>query len=509
MHPLAASSLERRTRATWERCSAQLCVEFKGRSFSWGDVARFALQLDALLSAHGCHRGHRVAVIARSTPGVLASQYALLGTGRELVIVNPFAPQAAIASELARLAPLVVIAHARDWDTPELAQWQGPAHALAVRIGHDDLSAPIANTPAHWAGLPSVSPGDAAAVEMLTSGTTGAPKRARMRADTVDAAGQDAWDTLTDIERYTASADRAQPFLNFWPLTNVGGLSFVFHAALEGRAMVLFERFDVAAYVEAVRRWQPAVLTLPPAQLRMVMAAQVAPSDLACAAVVRSANAPLDPSLRDEFEAAYRIPIMTYYGVTEFCGVVSGWPMEVFMRLRKSKAASVGLPRPGVGFRIVLQAGGKALPPDAIGTLEVRVGRLGPQWITTSDMGRIDADGFLFLEGRADGAINRGGFKILPETIVQALRTHPAVYDAAVIGLTDERLGAVPIAFVELREGAALVSETQLRDYLRGKLVAYQVPQRVHVLSQLPRTPTMKVNIAQLDDIARANPDAQ
>jgi long-chain acyl-CoA synthetase len=268
---------------------------------------------------------------------------------------------------------------------------------------------------------------------------------------------------------------------------------------------VLFARFDVAAYVAAVQRFRPAVLTLPPAHLRLLMAAGVSAAALAPAALVRSANAPLDPGLRDEFEAHYGIPIMTYYGATEFCGVVSGWPLALFQQRRQAKADSVGLPRPGVAFRIVDDAS-RPVPPGETGRVEVRAERIGPQWLRTSDYGRLDAEGFLFLGGRSDGAINRGGFKVLPETVAAVLRSHPSVYDAAVIGRPDARLGAVPVAFVELRPGADIPAAGTLLEHARSRLVAYQVPEQVHVLERLPRTSTLKISIADLQRMAEQPP---
>src|SRR3546814_6392536 len=99
------------------------------------------------------------------------------------------------------------------------------------------------------------------------------------------------------------------------------------------------------------------------------------------------------------------------------------------------------------------------LPSGAVGYLEAKVPAVGTHWIRTTDLAMIDEDGFIFHKGRGDGAILRGGFKVLPETIVQALTKHPAVFDASVIGQPDARLGQVPVAAVQLRSDAPKVSE--------------------------------------------------
>ena len=107
----------------------------------------------------------------------------------------------------------------------------------------------------------------------------------------------------------------------------------------------------------------------------------------------------------------------------------------------------------------------------------------------------------MFRKGRGDGAILRGGFKVLPEVMVEALRSHPAMLDAAGVGLPDDRLGAVPVAAVELKAGASAPAEEALRDHVRRELTQPQVPARVVILDVLPRTPSMKIDLTSLGRI--------
>jgi acyl-CoA synthetase (AMP-forming)/AMP-acid ligase II len=106
----------------------------------------------------------------------------------------------------------------------------------------------------------------------------------------------------------------------------------------------------------------------------------------------------------------------------------------------------------------------------------------------------IDEDGFLFHRGRADGAIMRGGFKLLPETIERALLLHPAVSAAAVIGVADLRLGQVPVAAVEFKPGTMPPSEADLEAHLRQHVPATHIPVRWRFVDELPRTPSFKVD---------------
>jgi acyl-CoA synthetase (AMP-forming)/AMP-acid ligase II len=129
-----------------------------------------------------------------------------------------------------------------------------------------------------------------------------------------------------------------------------------------------------------------------------------------------------------------------------------------------------------------------------VGVLEVRVFRMGPDWIRTTDLASLDADDFLYIHGRTDDAIIRGGFKIVPEVVAEALRDYPGVADVAVVGRPDERLGAAPVAAVEMRPGAPAPSEDDLLQFARSRLLSYQSPVAVRVVDALPRTPTLKVD---------------
>ncbi len=147
---------------------------------------------------------------------------------------------------------------------------------------------------------------------------------------------------------------------------------------------------------------------------------------------------------------------------------------------------------PGVSLRVVDPDNGAPLPPDTEGILEVIAPRIGSDWIRTSDLALIDADGFLFLRGRADGAIIRGGFKIIPESVESALRLHPAVAQAVVVGLPDKRLGEVPAAAIELKRGVPKPTVVELEGHLRALVVAPHIPAKWLFCAELPRTPSLK-----------------
>jgi acyl-CoA synthetase (AMP-forming)/AMP-acid ligase II len=140
---------------------------------------------------------------------------------------------------------------------------------------------------------------------------------------------------------------------------------------------------------------------------------------------------------------------------------------------------------------------GDVLGPDKEGVLEVQAAQL-PEagWVRTTDLARIDDDGFLWICGRADQAIIRGGFKIIPDDVRVALERHPSVRGAAVVGRPDRRLGAVPVAVVELWPGAEPVDAEGLTAFVGGRLAGYEVPAEILVVDELARTESGKADLA-------------
>ena len=170
--------------------------------------------------------------------------------------------------------------------------------------------------------------------------------------------------------------------------------------------------------------------------------------------------------------------------------------LELHAQWGEKKFGSVGRPIAGARLRVVDPVSGAVLEPGHQGLLEVIAPRIGPDWIRTSDLAVIDADGFLFHRGRADGAIVRGGFKLLPDVIERALTLHPAIAAAAVVGVPDARLGHVPAAVVELRARAARPTPAELEQHLRGHVYATHIPVAWRLVDTLPRTGSLKVDYA-------------
>jgi acyl-coenzyme A synthetase/AMP-(fatty) acid ligase len=309
------------------------------------------------------------------------------------------------------------------------------------------------------------------AVEILTSGTTGPPKRVPLRYETIEQS------LLGSAVRPSSGAR-----IIWAPMAHLGGIWGVLQCLVSGQEIALMERFEVDGWVARVREHRPAVTGLPPSGLRMVLDADVARDDLSSIEAITTGTAAVPSDLVAEFEARYEIPVLVTYGATEFGGPIAGWTVDDRKKFAAEKVGSVGRPYKGIEVRVA----------DDI--LEVRGGRLGEAWVRTSDFGRVDDDGFVYIDGRADDAILRGGFKVSAGMVATALEEHPSVATAAVVGVDDARLGQVPVAAIEVAPGAALPTAAELEAFLRERLSPFQVPVAFHVVDELPRTPTLKID---------------
>lgn len=471
-------------------------LEFKGAWYDWPTLRRTAAEVDAALNRAGIGAGARVALVARNRPALVAAMLALIASRRRIVMVYAFQSPAALAEDLRKLAVsasvTAVIADAEDW-SPEAQAALRDTGGLALALASGSGS-PVRTLVERTAAVPPPEEDGEVAIEMLTSGTTGAPKRIAIRWSTLNAAAADL--IGTDPDRSAGAS--APPDLLPFPIGNISGLYYLIPAVGMGRRLALMERFKLDDWIDTVRRHGSPYAAVPPAAVRMLMDTDLQAGDLGKLAMLGVGAAPLDPQLQARFEERFGIPIIIGYGATEFCGIIATWTPEEHRQFAATKRGSVGRAKPGVELRIIDRETGAACPGDTVGVIEARVPRIGPDFVRTTDLGRIDTDGFLFLHGRADEMINRGGFKVDPARITAALCTHPAVADAGVVGIPDERLGQVPAAAVELRPSQARPTEEELLAFLKDRLRSFEVPAELRILGALPRTPSMKVRLADL-----------
>ncbi len=465
-------------------------VESGGRWRTWGQLGDTVAAVAAVVEP-----GTEVGILLRNTPASLGLVLGVLRAGGCVVTINPGRGRDRTRDDIAGL-DLPVLAG----DPADLADLV-PAGSRATTIAVDDLGEPVTVT----AASASVEAGEGGrpgvAVRMLTSGTTGPPKRIDLTYQTFER-------VLVGAKHYESNRDtslvlRTGVAVVNAPLAHVGGLFRVLQCITDGRPFSLLERFTVEGWVDAVRRHRPKTASLVPTALRMVLEADVDPADIASLRSVVSGTAPLDPADADAFTARYGVPVLISYGATEFGGGVAGWNIADHREFSATKRGSVGRAHAGCELRIVDPDSGATLGPDEEGILEVKARQFGDGtgWVRTTDLARLDPDGFLFVLGRADQAIIRGGFKIRPDDVRAVLERHPAVRGAAVVGRPDRRLGAVPVAAVELRADADPVGPDDLLAFAAGALARYELPTEIRIVDALPRTDSAKVDLSAVTEM--------
>jgi acyl-CoA synthetase (AMP-forming)/AMP-acid ligase II len=471
-------------------------IEFHGMWRSWGDLAQVAAALDALVAEAGAGTGARIGILLRNHADLVPALLGTFLTERCVASLNAAAPDHKLAADIVEAAPPVVVATAADWQRPGLLAAAEQVGAAAISIEGQTVRMVHGSDPTLWARM--AAPG--VAIEMLSSGTTGPPKRIPLPLRNLEKA-------LAGAASYEKGRDPdAPPRLRSGvqivtaPLAHVAGITGLMNNLLAGRKVCLIDRFTVEGFRQAVVRHRPKVAGAPPSALRMLLDADIPKEDFSSLVAFRTGTAPLDADLADAFHERYGIPVLQNYGATEFAGGVAGWTLDDFRVHWRDKRGSVGRLNAGAEARIVDPESGEALPEGGEGLLELRAPNVGNgrDWVRTTDLATLDGDRFLWIRGRHDGAIVRGGFKVLPDDVVKAMQAHPAIREAAVTGLKDLRLGEVPVAGWIARQGVEAPASESLRDWLKERLMPYQVPVRLLRLDDFPRTPSMKVDLPAL-----------
>lgn len=446
-------------------------VTADGRTATRTDLERQAETVALALREAGVAAGNAVAVSMPNGAPLVAVLFGVWRIGAVHLPVNPRLTPAEQARILDAVRPAAVVT---------------PAGEDAWTV------APRADAIAYASSV---------ALIQLTSGTTGPPTPVPLEHEQV----------LGLLDGVIASLRSGRgrnrdPMPNLVPvsLSLWAGIYQVLFAFRAGAPVVLMDRFDPVELARLVAEHGIRSVVLPPAAMAMLVD-EPAVTSLAPLRYVRSITAPLSPYQAGRFMNRFGIAVMNSYGQTELGGEIVGWTAADARDFTATKLGAVGRPHPGVEVRAVGD-GGVALGTDEVGEIVVRTetirrGGLDPAfaarctddgWFRTGDVGRVDADGFVWVEGRVSDMINRGGLKVTPAEVEEVLRCVPPVADAAVVGVPDDRLGEVPWAFVVLTPGAAL-DPYALASTCREHLAPYKVPVEFREVDRLPRNEVGKV----------------
>lgn len=477
----------------------QQVVHWPGGSMTLGELSGAAKEIAGLLARHEVADREPVACVVSDGATALVAMFAVWLAGGVYLPVNARLADAELREQLTAGNPRVVIAAETD-------AGRVPRHwdrlIASDRVAAPDLRSWTELTGAPWSGE---RPPPGTALIMRTSGTTGASKPVVLAHRGV----RDGIDTIiAQLRGRQGKSGGRPPMANLVPtsLALWAGIWNALFAFRLGAPLVLLDRFDTVRYAELVRRFGIRSTVLAPAMMTM-LSEDPRVTDLAPLTFVRSITAPLTPGQARRFHDRFGVDVLNCYGQTELGGEVAGWTAADIREFGAAKLGAVGRPHPGIAIRI-LADDRRELPAGEVGEIWIRspfaagdiVGegagdiadRVVDGFLRTGDLGQLDPDGFLWIEGRVSDMINRGGLKVVPQEVEEVLRRHPGVADACVAGVPDPRLGEVPVAWIRPAAGAA-PAQAELQAFARQSLAGYKVPVAVRLIQELPRNEIGKV----------------
>lgn len=341
------------------------------------------------------------------------------------------------------------------------------------------------------------------ALMLFTSGSTGRPKGVILSHQAIlkHALGVSERSDLSD----------ADVLLHLMPIFHTNGLNNqIIAPLLVGATIVLEKKFRPESAVEAIRQWQPTVVTgVPTMFLRMLPFIKEGES-FARVRMVRCGSAPIKEDQVKQVESAFGVPVILSYGMSEATCTSTMNPLNAPRHGSVGKALTgqvIRIAKPGTTQEISAGEEGEIL----IGGDAVMSGYAGASvrspiedgWLHTGDLGRLDPDGYLTITGRLKDTIVRGGENISPGAIERILVQHPSIQDCCVVGGPHHDLGEVPVAFVSLAPSSERVDEGELKVWSESRLNRLLVPEKILIIDNLPVTELGKVDRSHLIDLVK------
>ena len=332
------------------------------------------------------------------------------------------------------------------------------------------------------------------AVILYTSGTTGAPKGVALSHDNLES------NARASARLY--ELDRAEWAVGVLPLSHSYGLTVMNAGHILGTRAALLRWFNPEAVLETIHEFRATAMSAVPTMLIYLLNyPEAGRFDTSTMRAWGSGAAPLPVEIVEPFERKFGGRILEGYGLTEAAPVVAAHRLSGVRKL-----GSVGQSIPGVSVSIQ-DDGGRRLPAGEVGEVcvqgpNVMLGyyrnaadtaeALRGSWLHTGDMGRLDADGFLYIVERKKDLIIRGGFNIYPRDVEEVLYAHPKVAEAAVVGTPDPVMGEEVLAFVVIKPGEAATPE-ELIAFCQARLARFKSPREVRIVPSLPKSPIGKI----------------
>ena len=438
-------------------------------------------------------RGDRVLLIAATSAEYVAAYHGILAVGAIAVTVNATSTTSELSHFLTDSGAGLVVAGAES---------EGTARAVAQRAGIECWRLATDTVPASTEFTPESMPALAGAAIMYTSGTTGRAKGAELSHAGIIASAQSIIEAL-DVTAHDRWASALPLFHVFGQVTI---MRTVLHA---GATLALLPKFDGRALLEMTVADRITILAgVPTMWNAMVNVPEVfEKSDFSSLRIAVSGGAGLPREISRAFEQRFGVPLLSSYGLTETAAAGA-----CDRNGRPTKLDSVGIPWPHVQMRI-LDENRRELAPGKVGELAIRGAMVmkgywnQPEatnavmhdgWFLTGDVGRMDAEGYVWVVDRKKDLIIRGGYNIYPREVEDVLYEHPDILEAVVVGLPDDHLGEEVAAVISLSPGAEFHG-TDLRTWVGERLSGYKTPRIYHVVDELPKGSTGKLLRRDID----------
>ncbi|MDA5110292.1 long-chain-fatty-acid--CoA ligase [Brevibacillus thermoruber] len=505
---------------------------FMGRRITYRELLAMSYQFANALIKRGVKKGDRVAVMLPNSPQAVIGYYGSLMAGATVVMTNPLYTERELIHQLndsgaetiitldllySRVAavkastPLkrLMITSVGDFLPffkkmlyPLVQKKQG--HHPQITYGGDvEPFLSVLKESAINPVTPEVDPEKDIALLQYTGGTTGLAKGVMLTHRNLVA---NALQCQAVMYKFVRGRERILAAL---PLFHVYGMTTVMNKGISIAAeIILVPKFNVKQILKLIDKTKPTLFPgAPTMYIGLINHPDLPKYDLSSISACVSGSAPLPVEVQRRFEELTGGRLVEGYGLTEASPVTHSNPIW-----GKRISGSIGLPWPDTDCRIVDPSTGEELPQGEIGELAVK----GPQvmlgywnrpeetaavlrdgWLLTGDMGYMDADGYFYVVDRKKDMIIAGGYNIYPREVEEVLFEHPAVQEAAVIGVPDPYRGETVKAFIVLKEGAQ-VSEEELERHCRQRLAAYKIPRMYEFRKELPKTMVGKVLRRQL-----------
>ncbi len=475
---------------------------FREETYSYRRLNEQINKLANALKELGVEKGDRVAILLPNSPVPALSFYAGLKVGAIPICINPMVKGQELRTILANSQAKIFITHYDCFESlkpdrsempflREIILTNPPEEMRGVR----SLPRLMENGATQFPAI-EVKPEDPAII-VYTSGTTGKPKGAVFTHGCL--LGR-VHMVRFDLEE-PGEEDR---MLTVAPLSSSMGISGVMISAfLNGATVYLHERFDPEEYVKTIRREKITVIrTVLTVYFEINGLPNIGKEDFQSLRFAGSSGAFLPSEVRRRFAEISGVEIIQYYGCTE-----AGRPLARDPAAKnKRKFRSVGQVLPDVEIKIVSPEG-RRMPPGKVGEVcfrfpgqmtgywnlpEESKETLKDGWVHSGDIGKLDPKGFLYLQDRKADRMIVGGYNVYPTEIENVLHQDPRIAEAAVIGVPDERLGEIPMAFVVLRKGLK-ATEEDLINLTREKLAKYKALRKVRLVGNIPKNPIGKM----------------